>query len=343
MSTKTSSHWQSPSNIALVKYWGKKGFQLPANASISFTLDQCHTKTKLEWHKKTDQPFVRVLVDEVEEKSFLPKVESFFYHVAEEHPIILDFSFVVKTSNTFPHSSGIASSASGMSALALCLTDFLIDHGVQVNDFFQFASNLARMGSGSACRSVYAKTSVWGQHHDYPGSSDHFGTGWAGAHEIFSTYRDTILIVDEGSKSISSTVGHALLNNHVFAQQRFETANQNMSKIKTALETGNLDAFIDLVESEALMLHAMMMTSDPSFVLMKPETLAIIQAIRQSRESHKHHICFTLDAGANVHMLYPEKDTDYADELIQDQLVVYCQNGRYIRDNIGQGPKRLDA
>lgn len=336
------SKWQSPSNIALVKYWGKKGFQLPSNASISFTLSNCHTETELRWHKSAE-PTIRVFFEGKENEAFRPKVVKFFEHIYPLYPQLKAYSFELHTQNTFPHSSGIASSASGMSALALCVCTLLKQEGWLTKDFYEEASNLARIGSGSASRSVYGGLVSWGNHEFYTGSSDEFATPFTLVHPVFNTFQDTILIVHEGQKSVSSTVGHALLDNHPFSQTRFDIAQNNMAELKTVLEQGNLDKFVDIVESEALMLHALMMTSNPSFILMEPNTLAIIQKIRAFRKQNGGHITFTLDAGANVHMLYPEKDIDMANDLIQTELVGHCSNGKYICDKVGSGPTQLEC
>ena len=127
------------------------------------------------------------------------------------------------------------------------------------------------------------------------------------------------------------------MHNHPFAEQRFSQAHQNLSAIKHVLENGNLDEFIQIVESEALTLHAMMMTSMPYFILMKPNTLEIINKIWKFRNETKIPVCFTLDAGANVHILYPENVSGAVLQFIKDELVGYCQNGHYICDQIGLG------
>jgi diphosphomevalonate decarboxylase len=103
-----------------------------------------------------------------------------------------------------------------------------------------------------------------------------------------------------------------------------------------------LEEFIKVVESEALTLHAMMMTSMPYFILMKPNTLQIINAIWKFRTETKTPVCFTLDAGANVHVLYPENDSATVLQFIKDELVGFCQNGQYICDEIGNGSKKLN-
>ncbi|RAJ15138.1 diphosphomevalonate/mevalonate 3,5-bisphosphate decarboxylase family protein [Olleya aquimaris] len=339
--------WSSPSNIALVKYWGKKEHQIPENPSISFTLDACKTITEVTFETKTNNETFsfEVFLDEKAKPDFHPKIETFFKRIEAYLPFLKDFHFTIKTRNTFPHSSGIASSASGMSALALCLMSIekeLSDANLTEEYFIQKASFLARLGSGSACRSLEGDLVVWGHHPAIKGSSDYFGVKYPyQVHEVFKNYHDTILLVDKGEKQVSSTVGHNLMHGHPFAKQRFKQAVDNITNIKEILKTGNLEAFIALVESEALTLHAMMMTSMPYFILMKPNTLEIINKIWAFRKETGLPICFTLDAGANVHVLYPQKDSEIIYEFIKTQLVGYCQNGHYICDRIGFGAKQL--
>lgn len=333
--------WSAPSNIALVKYWGKKDKQIPANPSISFTLNDCKTITKLAFVKKeNDGNFSFDLLFEGKPKEdFKPKIQKFFERIFEYCPYLKDFHFTIDTINTFPHSSGIASSASGMAALAMNIMSLERVLNTQMTEeyFYQKASLLARLGSGSACRSVKGQVVVWGEHKEIEGSSNLFGVEFSTIHENFHNYQDTILLVDKGEKQVSSTIGHDLMYNHPFAQRRFEQAHENLSKMKQILATGDIPEFIKVVESEALTLHAMMMTSMPYFILMKPNTLEIINKIWAFRNETKIPVCFTLDAGSNVHVLYPEQNKVEVLQFINNQLVEYCQNGQYICDTIGLG------
>lgn len=339
--TEGSFEWSAPSNIALVKYWGKIGNQLPANPSISFTLNNCKTITKMAFAKKqNDGNFSFDLLFEGKPKEdFKPKIQKFFERIFEFCPYLKDFHFTIDTQNTFPHSSGIASSASGMAALAMNVMSLerLLNSEIKEEYFYQKASLLARLGSGSACRSIKGEVVVWGEHKEISGSSNLFGVEFSNIHENFEKYQDAILLVDKGEKQVSSTLGHDLMHNHPFAERRFEQAHENLSKMKAILETGNIDEFIKIVESEALTLHAMMMTSMPYFILMKPNTLEIINKIWEFRNETQIPVCFTLDAGANVHVLYPEYTKEKVLEFIKSKLVGYCQNGQYICDEIGHG------
>ena len=334
--------FSAPSNIALVKYWGKKANQIPANPSVSFTLNNCKTITKLSFSKKENQDNFSfdLLFEGKPKEDFKPKIQKFFERIEQYCPYLKQYHFTIDTENTFPHSSGIASSASGMAALSMNIMALERELNPETSNdyFYKKASFLARLGSGSACRSIKGSVVCWGNHDEISGSSDLFGVEFPNLiHENFKNYQDTILLVDKGEKQVSSTVGHDLMYNHPFAERRFEQAHENLSKMKTVLENGNLDEFIAIVESEALTLHAMMMTSMPYFILMKPNTLEIINKIWKFRSQTKIPVCFTLDAGANVHVLYPENVVNEVLQFIKDELVGYCQNGQYICDEIGKG------
>ena len=337
--------WKAPSNIALVKYWGKHGMQLPKNTSISFTLDACHTITTLEFEKKKfSKSEFNIFFDEKRKESFKPKIQSFFNRIHEYSSFLSEYDLVIKSHNSFPHSSGIASSASGMAALALGIMSMEKALNAELSDehFYKKASFLARLGSGSAARSIKGNLVVWGEHPKIENSSDLFGIEFSHkTHPNFENFHDTILLVDKGEKQVSSTVGHGLMHKHPFAEQRFVQANQNIEKLSEILQKGDLKKFIDIVESEALTLHAMMMTSNPYFILMKPNTLSIINRVWEFRKETGTNICFTLDAGANVHVLYPEKEKEEVNKFIVSELIQYCQNRHYICDRVGLGAKKL--
>jgi diphosphomevalonate decarboxylase len=277
-------------------------------------------------------------------EDFKPKIKKFFERIEPYVPFVKDFHFTIETSNSFPHSSGIASSASGMSALALCLMSIekKLNPEISSEYFNKKASFLARLGSGSASRSIEGGLVTWGVHEMLPNSSNEYADKYPfEVHPVFTSYHDTILLVDKGEKKVSSTVGHDLMHGHPFAEARFLQANENLHALKPILQSGDLEAFISIVESEALSLHAMMMTSVPYFMLMKPATMEIIERIWSFRKKTGLPVCFTLDAGANVHVLYPESEYVKIYEFIKNELVAYCQKGHYICDRVGNGATLL--
>lgn len=344
---KGSCTWKTPSNIALVKYWGKKEHQLPENTSISFTLNNCHTITTMSYEQIGESEEVKfdIYFEGEKKDDFKPKIATFFKRIEKYCPYLKDYQFTIESKNSFPHSSGIASSASGMGALALCVMSIEKELNPNISEdyFYKKASFLARLGSGSACRSIKGEVVVWGIHEQISGSSNLYGVPFSDTvHENFKNYQDIILLVDKGEKQVSSTVGHGLMHGHPFAQQRFNQAQENISKMKAILESGDLKAFVNLVESEALTLHSMMMTSNPYFILMKPKTLEIINKIWEYRANTNSNVCFTLDAGANVHLLFPEEERGRVNDFVIRDLIKHCQNNQYICDQVGGGALHLD-
>lgn len=339
--------WQAPSNIALVKYWGKRAGQIPANPSLSFTLDTSATRTELSFRpaaSSASTPGFRVLLDGEPAPHFGEKIREFFERILPYQPFLTRYEFEIRTGNTFPHSSGIASSASGMAALALCLMDLEQTAFPEMGEeaFYRKASFLARLGSGSACRSVHGALVHWGRHSAVPGSSDLYGIPYPlEVAPVFASFEDTILLVDRGQKRVSSSAGHGLMQSHPFAAARFDQARSHMDALGPILRDGDLPAFVALVESEALTLHAMMMASNPYYILMKPGTLQILERIWEFRRSSGEPVCFTLDAGANVHLLYPAASAPRVLAFVQDELLTFCQEGQHIRDRVGDGAFRF--
>jgi len=339
-----------PSNIALIKYWGKYENQIPANPSISYTLNHCRTNTTMEFFAEEDFS-VQTFLSGNEEKKFAEKIEKYFKNIEQYLPWILKGKYIIKTENTFPHSSGIASSASGFGAIAKCLMNLdeifaeknqkgfenlsLTTDNHQQITINQKASFLARLGSGSACRSLYEGLVVWGKTEEVAGSSDFFAVPYNNddIHPIFKNFNDWVLLIHEGQKSVSSTVGHGLMNTNPYAERRFQEAHENFTKLKTILSSGDMEGFIKLVEHEALTLHAMMMMSEPAFILMQTGTLQVINKIWEFRKITGLALFFTLDAGANVHLLFPNDiDNDKITDFIKTELIPFTQKGGVVKD-----------
>ncbi|WP_312761638.1 diphosphomevalonate decarboxylase [Epilithonimonas sp.] len=325
-----------PSNIALIKYWGKYENQIPANPSISYTLNHCRTNTTMEFFAGEDFS-VQTFLAGNEEKKFAEKIEKYFKNIEQYLPWILKGKYIIQTENTFPHSSGIASSASGFGAISKCLMslDEIFTNNSDDNFKTKKESFLARLGSGSACRSLYEGLVVWGKTEEVEGSSDLFAVPYNNdeIHPIFKNFNDWVLLIHEGQKSVSSTVGHGLMNTNPYAERRFQEAHENFTKLKTILSSGDMEGFIKLVEHEALTLHAMMMMSDPAFILMQTGTLQVINKIWEFRKITGLALFFTLDAGANVHLLFPNDiDNDRITDFIKTELIPLTQKGGVVKD-----------
>ncbi len=319
---------------------------MPLNPSISMSLTNCYTETSVEYTPKTsnDNTF-ELFFDGKKNIAFEEKISSFIQIAQKVFPSLNSLDLKINTTNSFPHSAGIASSASSFSALALCLCQINQQvTGTEITDeeFYKQASNLARLGSGSACRSVYGGWSLWGQLPEFTNSSDEFAIPIDNSvHEKFRNYYDAILVVSSSEKSISSSGGHKLMETNPFKDIRINVAKENAYNLLNAMKTGSEEAFIDIVEYEAANLHAMFLTSHPHFILIKPETLQIINKLKRFREETKLEFSYTLDAGPNIHLLYPERVRESMLSFIKSELIELCEGGKWIDDKIGQGPKSI--
>lgn len=342
--------WRSPSNIALVKYWGKHGEQLPRNASVSFTLDGAATDTTLSYTvraKSGEGVDVQLFLDGQLNPGFTERTKAFLEKLLPIYPFLKQLSLNIKTSNSFPHSAGIASSASGMSALAMCLVTLeerLFEPFKDRAEFNAKASYIARLGSGSACRSVYGGAAVWGKLGALETSSDLYAVPVTDRlHEVFRDYHDDILLISKSEKSVSSRAGHGLMEGNPYASARYAQANRRTEEMLSVLRTGDVERFGEILESEALTLHALMMASTPPYLLIRPNTLTVIERIQHYRATTGNPLYFTLDAGPNLHLLYPNRIAAEVKTFIREQLLYFCEDKMYLADRVGKGPEMLEV
>lgn len=334
----------APSNIAWTKYWGKKDLQKGINASLSMPLKNCSTKSKVEFsfgESASKGPEVSLIFEGENKSDFLPKINTFFERAKELYPFIGELKSVRITSeNTFPHSSGIASSASAFAALALAMEEVMAK--IESSDLcIERASSAARLGSGSACRSFHAGFTLWGLLNGR-GSEEH-GVKIEKVESSFEKIYDAICIVSSKEKAVGSSAGHALMENHPYKEARIAQANENTKALLKWLDEGNIEKAGEVLEEEALALHGLMATSRPSYILMRPETLAIIEKVQEFRRDRSAQVYFTLDAGPNPHIIYFESSKEIVESELLPTLEELCENGRIIMDQKGDGARIIES
>lgn len=295
------------------------------NASISMTLSQCQTifDVKYDLEKNGVELYFEGERNEKFENRFKKILES----ITDIYPLAEKLHLKINSRNTFPHSAGIASSASAMSALAMSLLK------IEGSQDLKRASLMARLASGSASRSVYSNYSVWGEHKAVTDSTNEYAIEFSDFHPDFAQMCDSIIIVDENEKSVSSSAGHSLMNSHPYREGRIDQANDNFRVLVNAMRTGEFSDFGNILENEALSLHALMMSSDPSYLLLRPKSIQVIEELRYNRGDLP--IYFTIDAGPNIHVIYPKSVEVKAREIISS--MVGDLNLTVIHDEIGQG------
>jgi diphosphomevalonate decarboxylase len=334
--------YSAPSNIAFVKYWGKYGRQLPMNPSISMTLSGCKTICSVEYTIDEECSGIsEFLFEGQENQKFKNRLQNFLDSVEDVFPLGKKLNLKISTENTFPHSAGIASSASAMAAFTACLAAIEFEIQEKVCDgpiFLNRVSFLARLASGSACRSVYPRFASWGELETGEGTNE-FALPLEKIHENFNEMGDAIVIVSGKEKEVSSSAGHELMNTHFYKDVRKDQAQENMRQILNALKIGDYDSFGEILENEALTLHALMMTSYPSYILLEPNSLEVIKQVKNFRKKTGLPLYFTIDAGPNIHLIYPlsiEKEVKTFLEAMADDIyesVLY--------DKVGNGLQRI--
>lgn len=339
--------WVAPSNIAMIKYWGKRKNQIPINPSLSFSLAESVTHTSIHYMQNRPGKNNRIdyFFNDKPNEAFTNRIESYLITILPYMPFLAGLNLKISSKNTFPHSAGIASSASAFASIALGLCSIeqeIFNLENNETEFYRKASFLARLGSGSACRSVYGGWTIWGKHPLFPDMSNYYAVHLNNKiHDDFLNLCDAILIIDSGQKAVSSSQGHSIMKNHPFKLSRIKQAMDNLHKISDALLKNDERDFIHIVEQEALSLHALMMSTEQGYILMKPNTLNAIESIIQYRNSENIPVCFTLDAGPNIHLLYPQEFKSQVTSFIRNELIQYCENGQWIDDHVGNGPIKL--
>jgi diphosphomevalonate decarboxylase len=278
-------------NIAFIKYWGRKDhvLRLPLNSSISMNLDNATTITTVAFDPmlKADQAIVEG-TDRPDQA-----VRRVSEHLDRIRALAgIDTRARVMSRNSFPMGAGIASSASAFAALTVAACAAA---GLELDE--RALTILARQGSGSACRSVPAGFVEW---HTADTSEESYAEQIAPPDHW--DLRDLIAVVQTKHKKVGSSKGHELVGPSPFASARLSEAKRALPIVREAILDRDFGSFGEETEQEAIRMHCVAMTSRPSLLYWSPETVRIMHAVRDWREEGLA-ACFTIDAGANVHVL----------------------------------------
>jgi len=288
----------APANIALVKYWGKRdeALKLPAAGSLSVSLGGLGTRTRVRRLEKGAG------ADEVTlngrrvapEEGFAKRLSAYLDLFRAEGERL-----AVETENTVPTAAGLASSASGFAALAKAL-DRLYGWGCTAREL----SILARLGSGSAARSVEEGFVEWrrGERED---GMDSFGerldASWPG-------FRVGAVVVRAEAKAVGSGEGMrrtaATSEFYALWPARVE---RDLAAMREAVAARDMARAGDVAERNALAMHALMATADPPLIYARAGSLEAVSRVWEAR-AEGVGVWFTMDAGPNVKLLFEGKD-----------------------------------
>jgi len=322
MSQNFTATASAPANIAFIKYWGKKNkkLRLPTNNSISMNLSGAQTMTTVDFSPEYDSDQLTINGYQANERE-LQRVSSFLEKIRQLAKI--KYFARVDSENTFPKGAGIASSASSFAALSLAATAAL---GLKLSE--KELSQLARLGSGSACRSIPDGFVEWvtaDTHQESFAYSLYSADYWEIA--------DLVVIVAHPEKDTSSSMGHDVAPSSPFFQTRLEQYLPEATNIlKSALKEKNFSVFGQIIEAETINFHAIALTSQPSIMYWNANTITVMQKVKELRESGLE-VYFTIDAGPNLHLIVEQTNIErLKQELeklkdIKQIIVSYPDNG----------------
>jgi diphosphomevalonate decarboxylase len=311
-------------NIAFIKYWGNRNddLRLPANGSISMNLEGLETRTTVYFDESLRVDGLQI-DDAPAGGESLERVKRVLDEV--RHLAGMQMFATVYSQNNFPLGVGIASSASGFAALALSASRAA---GLDMN--VSSLSRLARLGSGSACRSMPGGFVEW-----VIGTGDLDSFAASIAPPGYWDLQDCIVILSSEPKTIGSSLGHQLAVTSPFQAARIADTPRRLSICRKSILDRDFNSFAAIIEEDSDLMHLVMRTSCPPLLYWQAESLAVMQAVRVARAAGLH-ACYTVDAGPNVHIIC---EAAVSGEVVK--LVEHLPRVREVRLAKAGGPARL--
>ena len=293
-------------NIAFIKYWGNRDsrLRLPENGSISMNLASIHTITRVVVDPELQNDRF-TLNEENQTGPAFQRVHQFLDLIRSK--ISNPYFAEVTSSNNFPSSAGIASSASAFAALAVSAA---AAYELDLNE--RDLSILARMGSGSASRSIPAGFVEW-----YASDSHTDSYAETIAPPEHWKLWDCIAIVEKSSKKASSTAGHSLAGTSILQPARTAGASSRLDICRSAIIERDFQKLADIMELDSNLMHAVMMTSNPPLIYWQPESIHIMKEVMSWRKNGLE-AAYTLDAGPNVHVICTEENHGEVKDLLEN-------------------------
>lgn len=304
-------HASAPSNIALIKYMGKKhsGSNLPDNHSLSYTLDNLVTNvhlltspdTKDRWEPLQEQGLYPIHLSEKQSERFLQHLTRLKQYFG------LEAHFVVRSANNFPHGSGLASSASSFAALSRAVAEAALALRGNTVSVAELAE-LSRQGSGSSCRSFFSPWALWNDE---------------GAQPInlpYPSLHHRVIVLSGEEKKVSSSEAHQRVKSSEDYPERSARANLRLDALLQALKSKNWASAHTLVWDEFMDMHSLFHTAEEPFSYMTSECKSLLKALEKFWEQEGDGPLVTMDAGPNIHLLYRPESQELAAKFEHDTL-----------------------
>lgn len=287
----------APSNIALIKYMGKieGSGNKPTNASLSYTLENLRTfirLTEIDGTQDQWQPLIREDLQKIDlsEKGQLRFLKH-FQNLKEKWGVTKNF--LIESANNFPSDCGLASSASSFAALTLAAAEMFQKINPQPwGDDKKVLSELSRQGSGSSCRSIFSPWALWQEEYAQPMAIPH------------KDLHHLVVIVEASKKEVSSSEAHKLVTTSPRFEGRVERAELRLKDLIQALCFNDWHMARQIAWDEFIDMHRLFETSNPAFSYMTGGSRKVLDDCQSFWNKWQDGPLVTMDAGANVHMLF---------------------------------------
>ncbi|KTC97165.1 diphosphomevalonate/mevalonate 3,5-bisphosphate decarboxylase family protein [Legionella erythra] len=303
---------QAPANIALIKYMGKQdeGKNIPDNPSLSYTLNTLLTSVQLERHPGKEDRWEPLQLPGTMSLSLSPSAQQrYLKHLAFlKNHFQYEGAFLVRSSNNFPHGSGLASSASSFAALTLCAVKALSELSGTPLPTIEEQARLSRVGSGSSCRSFFSPWAIWE------------GETVKGIDLPYRELIHQVVIVSHAEKQVPSSQAHRLIKSSPFYPNRSQRAQDNLNALLNALHAKDWTSAYEICWREFHDMHRLFSTCAQPFTYMTDEGNALLQKLQDLWQHKGDGPLVTMDAGPNIHLLYRVDQTDLARQFEQDHL-----------------------
>ncbi|MEM4202783.1 MAG: diphosphomevalonate decarboxylase [Candidatus Methanomethylicaceae archaeon] len=321
------------SNIAIIKYWGKRDEKLilPTNSSLSFTMDDnLNTKTTVEFSRNLKNDELYINDEKATEKETSRITE--FLDIVRGMAKINERALVI-SKNNFPKAAGMASSASAFAALAGAAS-----RAAGLNLSLTEISVLARRGSGSAIRSIYGGAVKWEMGEKADGS-DSIAVQIA-PKEYWPEIRNVIGIITKKEKKISSRAGmRETVKTSSLYEARLLHVKERLEMAEKAILQKDFHTLAEIIMRESNNMHAVMLDTYPPIIYLDDVAKAVIESVIEfNSKQGKNVLAYTFDAGPNPHIYTTEKFVDDAIELlryngIKEQIVCKVGDGLRFSDD----------
>jgi diphosphomevalonate decarboxylase len=296
----------APSNIALIKYMGKTQTQgnVPTNTSLSYTLDHLRTFVRITetpgasadtWAPLTGPEYQSMALSDKGRGRFL----AHFQFLKTQWGV--HGHFLVESANTFPADCGLASSASSFAALTLAAAQmFQKIHPHGWGEDLKVLSGLSRQGSGSSCRSLFTPWALWEKDFAEPVVIP------------YGHFLHQVILVEAGKKEVSSSEAHKLVAQSSLFPGRVERAEKRLRELRAAFAAKNWRQAFEVTWAEFWDMHALFATCAPPFMYMTSGSQKVLEDLLAFWKTQNDGPLVTMDAGANVHLLWRPEQRDAA-------------------------------